>query len=104
MGLFVIFSLLINIHFRDLFLQQRSLILGEVDIRGRKRLLETKECESGRKLRKRIRQEIQWKSKHWRSGRLQQFEESLSWDEHKAALQLSQFKIMKFLDLTGCRA
>lgn len=50
-GLFDIFRLLINIHFRDLFLQRRSRILGEVDIRGRKRLLETKECESGRKRR-----------------------------------------------------
>lgn len=62
-GMLAIFSLLINIHFRDLFLQQRSLILGEVDIRGRKRLLETKECESGRKLRKIIRQESSGKAK-----------------------------------------
>lgn len=48
-GLFDIFSLLINIYFSDLFLQQRSCILGEVDIRGRKRFLGTKECELGRK-------------------------------------------------------
>lgn len=63
MGLLDIFSLLMNIHFRNLFLRQRSLILGEVDIRGRKRLLETKECESGRKLRKRISQEVQEKQR-----------------------------------------
>lgn len=51
-GLLDVFSLLIHILFRDLFLQQRSCILGCIlgwDIRGGKRLLETKECKSGRK-------------------------------------------------------
>lgn len=82
-----------------MFVQQSSHVLEEVDIRERKRLLETKECELGRKGRS---------SGKAKTGdlRLQQFEESLSWDEHQSVTQLSQFKIMKFqlLDLTGCRA
>lgn len=98
-GLLHIFSLLINIHFRDIFVQQSSHVLGEVDVRERKGLLETKECESGRKGRS---------SGKAKTGdlRLQQFEESLSWDEQQSVIQLSQFTIMKFqlLDLTGCRA
>lgn len=82
-----------------MFVQQSSHVLEEVDIKERKRLLETKECELGRKGRS---------SGKAKTGdlRLQQFEESLSWDEHQSVTQLSQFKIMKFqlLDLTGWRA